>query len=84
MGNVVSASLARSAIIGTMSVPPSWSAPAPLHNPLSSTLGGTPMMAPAAGMPGVPLGSNMTQAYGRALPQYGIRATFVVRPPAAG
>ncbi len=88
IGNSVSAGLGRSSIIGTVSVPPSWTAPAPLHNPLSSALGGTPMVAPppamAAGMPGVPLGGNVNQAYGRAVPQYGFRPTFVARPPAAG
>jgi len=88
IGNSVSAGLGRSSIIGTLSVPPSWTAPAPLHNPLSAALGGTPMVAPppavAAGMPGVPLGGNMSQAYGRAVPQYGFRPTFVARPPAAG
>jgi PPE-repeat protein len=88
IGNSVSTGLGRSSIIGTLSVPPSWTAPAPLHNPLSSTLGGTPMVAPApamaAGMPGVPLGGNVNQAYGRAVPQYGFRPTFVARPPAAG
>jgi PPE-repeat protein len=88
IGNSVFAGLGRSSIIGTLSVPPSWTVPAPLHTPLSSTLGGTPMVAPppavAAGMPGMPLGGNMNQAYGRAVPQYGFRPTFVARPPAAG
>jgi PPE-repeat protein len=88
IGNSVSAGLGRSSIIGTLSVPPSWTIPAPLHNPLSSTLGGTPIVAPppamAAGMPGVPSGGNVNQAYGRAVPQYGFRPTFVARPPAAG
>jgi PPE-repeat protein len=88
IGNSVSAGLGRSSIIGTLSVPPSWTVPAPLHTPLSSALGGTPMVAPppavAAGMPGMPLGGNMNQAYGRAVPQYGFRPTFVARPPAAG
>jgi PPE-repeat protein len=84
----VSAALGRSPIVGTLSVPPSWTVPEPLHSPLSSTLGGTPMVAPApavvAGMPGVPLGGNMSQPLGRAVPQYGFRPTFVARPPAAG
>jgi PPE-repeat protein len=88
MGNSVSAGLGRSSIIGTLSVPPSWTAPAPPHSPLSSTLGATPMVGPpamAAGMPGVPLAANMgAQGYGRAIPQYGLRPTFVARPPAAG
>ena len=84
----VSAALGRSPIVGALSVPPSWTVPEPLHSPLSSTLGGTPMVAPApavvAGMPGVPLGGNMSQPSGRAVPQYGFRPTFVARPPAAG
>jgi PPE-repeat protein len=88
IGNSVSTGLGRSSIIGTLSVPPSWTAPAPLHNPLSSILGGTPMVAPppamAAGMPGAPLGGKVNQAYGRAVPQYGFRPIFVARPPAAG
>ena len=44
IGNSVSAGLGRSSIIGALSVPPGWAVPAPLHNPLSSTLGGTPMV----------------------------------------
>ncbi|OBJ01966.1 hypothetical protein A5660_22380 [Mycobacterium alsense] len=68
-------------------VPPSWATAAPLHGPLASALGGTPMTPPpagSAGMPGVPVGPVGTQAYGRAVPQYGFRPTFVTRPPAAG
>jgi PPE-repeat protein len=87
LGNAVSAGLGRAAMIGPLSVPPSWTAPAPLASPLASTLGGTPMVPPpamAAGMPGVPLGGMAGQAYGRAVPQYGFRPTFVARPPAAG
>ncbi len=88
IGNSVSTGLGRSSIIGTLSVPPSWVVPAPLQSPLSSALGGTPMVAPApamaAGIPGVPLGGSVNQAYGRAVPQYGFRPTFVARPPAAG
>jgi len=87
-GSGVAAALGRSPIVGALSVPPSWTAPEPLHSPLSSTLGGTPMVAPApavvAGVPGVPVGGNMSQPSGRAVPQYGFRPTFVARPPAAG
>lgn len=88
-GSSLSASLGRASLIGPLSVPPSWTAPAPLASPLASTLGGTPMTAPApavaAGMPGVPIPGGMAgQGYGRALPQYGFRPNFVVRPPAAG
>jgi PPE-repeat protein len=86
-GNSVDMGLGRAALVGPLSVPPSWTAAAPLHGPLSSTLGGTPMIAPpavAAGMPGVPVGSMGGQAMGRNTPQYGFRPTFVARPPAAG
>ena len=86
-GNSVDLGLGRAALVGPLSVPPSWTAAAPLHGPLSSTLGGTPMIAPpavAAGMPGVPVGNMGGQAFGRATPQYGFRPTFVARPPAAG
>ncbi|BBZ52577.1 PPE family protein [Mycobacterium heidelbergense] len=87
LGNAVSAGLGHAPMIGALSVPPSWAAPAPLASPLASTLGGTPMVPPpamAAGMPGMPVGTIGAQAYGRALPQYGFRPTFVARPPAAG
>lgn len=87
-GSSVSAGLGRASLIGPLSVPPSWTAPAPLTNPLASTLGGTPMTAPppalAAGMPGIPFGSSAGPGHGRAVPQYGFRPTFVARPPAAG
>jgi PPE-repeat protein len=87
LGNAVSAGLGHAPIIGALSVPPSWTAPAPLAGPLASSLGGTPMVAPpamAAGVPGMPIGATGAQPYGRAVPQYGFRPTFVARPPAAG
>src|SRR5271166_5886928 len=87
LGNSMSAGLGRAGLVGPLSVPPSWTAPAPLHSPLSSTLGGTPMVPPpamAAGMPPVPMGNMAGQGYGRAVPQYGFRPSFVARPPAAG
>jgi PPE-repeat protein len=87
LGNAVSAGLGHAPMIGALSVPPSWTAPAPLAGPLASSLGGTPMVPPpamAAGMPGMPIGSMGAQPYGRAVPQYGFRPTFVARPPAAG
>ena len=87
LGGGVSAGLGHAPIIGPLSVPPSWTAPAAVASPLGSTLGGTPMIAPpamAAGMPGLPIGGMGAQVSGRALPQYGFRPTFVARPPAAG
>jgi PPE-repeat protein len=87
LGNAISAGLGHAPMIGGLSVPPSWTAPAPLASPLASALGGTPMVPPpamAAGMPGMPIGATGAQPYGRAVPQYGFRPTFVARPPAAG
>jgi PPE-repeat protein len=87
VGNAVSAGLGHAPMIGALSVPPSWTAPAPLAGPLASSLGGTPMVPPpavAAGMPGMPIGATGAQPYGRAVPQYGFRPSFVARPPAAG
>jgi PPE-repeat protein len=87
-GSSVSAGLGRAGLVGPVSVPPSWTAPAPLASPLASTLGGTPMVAPppamAAGVPGMPIGGMAGQGFGRAVPQYGFRPNFVARPPAAG
>lgn len=88
LGDAISAGLGNSARLGALSVPPSWTAAPPLHSPLSATLGGTPMIAPApsvaAGTPPVPLGGMGGQVAGRSIPQYGFRPTFVARPPAAG
>jgi PPE-repeat protein len=87
LGNAVSAGLGNAPMIGTLSVPPSWTAAAPLTSPLASAMGGTPMVGPpavAAGMPGMPFGNMAGQGLGRAVPQYGFRPTFVARPPAAG
>ncbi len=87
-GSSVSAGLGRAGLVGPLSVPSSWTAPAPLASPLASTLGGTPMVAPpptvAAGVPAMPMGGMAGQGFGRAVPQYGFRPNFVVRPPAAG
>jgi len=87
LGNSVSGELGRAALVGPLSVPPSWTGAAP-QSPLASTLGGTPMVAPppavAAGMPGVPLSGLAGQGLGRNVPQYGFKPTFVARPPAAG
>ena len=87
-GNAMSAGVGRAAIVGPLSVPASWTAPAPLHSPLSSALGGAPISGPSpvtASTPPVPFASNMgRQGYDRAIPQYGFRPSFVARPPAAG
>jgi PPE-repeat protein len=83
-----SAGLGRAGLVGPLSVPPSWATPAPLHSPLSTTLGPAPLETPspavAAGTPPVPLAKMAAQGEGRAVPQYGFRPSFVARPPAAG
>ena len=88
LGGMFSAGVGNAAAVGTLSVPPSWTAAAPSAGPLASALGGTPMEAPppamAAGMPGMPFGTTAGQVSGRAVPHYGFRPTFVARPPAAG
>ncbi|KLO32665.1 PPE family protein [Mycobacterium haemophilum] len=86
-GGALSAGLGHAPVIGALSVPPSWTTAAPATSPLASTLGATPLNAPstvATGLPGMPLGSMGGQSFGRAVPQYGFRPTFVARPPAAG
>ena len=86
-GNSVSGGIGNGAVVGPLSVPPSWTG-STSPNPLAPAYGGTPMIAPppavAAGMPGVPLGAMTGGAMGRAAPQYGFRPTFVARPPSAG
>ena len=86
-GNSVSAGVGNGAVVGPLSVPPSWTG-STAPNPLAPAYGGTPMIAPppavAAGMPGVPLGAMSGGAMGRAAPQYGFRPPFVARPPSAG
>ena len=88
LGDSASVGLGRAGIVGSLSVPPSWTAPAPLHTPLSTTLGTTPVDASpnavAASTPPVPLANMGAQGEGRAVPQYGFRPSFVARPPAAG
>jgi PPE-repeat protein len=87
LGGAVSAGIGRAALVGPLSVPATWTGATP-PGALSSALGATPMVAPppamAAGMPGVPLGGFGAQGFGRNVPQYGFKPTFVARPPAAG
>jgi PPE-repeat protein len=88
IGGMLSGGVGKAAAVGTLSVPPSWTAGAPVAGQLASPLGGTPMDAPppamAAGMPGMPLGTMAGQGFGRAVPHYGFRPTVVARPPAGG
>ena len=91
VGGMISGGVGNAAAVGTLSVPAGWTAGAPLAGQLASPLAGTPMLAPPPaiaagmpGMPGVPVGTISGQGFGRAVPQYGFRPTFVARPPAAG
>jgi len=57
-GSGVAAALGRSPIVGALSVPPSWTAPEPLHSPLSSTLGAhrwSPLLRGGRGRARVPV-----------------------------
>lgn len=47
-GNSIDAGLGRAALVGPLSVPPSWTAPAPLHSPVLDVKGHT-NGAPAGG-----------------------------------
>ena len=88
LGNSVSAGMGQGALVGPMSVPPSWASSPPAPSPLIPALGEAPIVAPApqvGGTPPVPLAGAMgAYGEGRAVPQYGFRPSFVARPPAAG
>jgi PPE-repeat protein len=88
LSNSVSAGMGQGALVGPLSVPPSWASTAPPPGPLAPALGQAPIAAPppqVAGTPPVPMAGNMgSHGEGRAVPQYGFRPSFVARPPAAG
>ncbi|OMC57639.1 hypothetical protein A5747_02630 [Mycobacterium sp. IS-836] len=94
LGNVT-ATLARSGTIGSMSVPASWSAPSEgtvTASPAAPTiaLAGNGLPTPdgtggptgMAGVPGMP-GGRVSRAT-IVVPRYGARVTVMARPPAAG
>jgi PPE-repeat protein len=87
-GAMFSGGVAQAVTVGSLSVPPNWTAAAPSAGPLASPLGGTPIdahpPATAAGLPGMPLGTFVGQSRGRGVHPYGFRPTFIARPPAAG
>jgi PPE-repeat protein len=88
LGNSVSAGIGQGALVGPLSVPPSWASSAQAPSPLAPAFGQAPIAAPppqVASTPPVPLAGNMgAHGEGRAVPQYGFRPAFVARPPAAG
>jgi hypothetical protein len=83
-GSSMSAGVGQGASIGTLSVPPNWTAAAPsAGSPTGSALGSTPLAAPpevAAGVPGVaPTGAGVGA---RAGATGGIMDNrFLTRPP---
>ena len=86
--DAVSATMGRGVAIGALAVPPSWDAVAPATSPIGSLLGGAPISAPPAavpGMPGMPAASAAGHSFvNAAAPKYGFRPMVVARPPAAG
>jgi PPE-repeat protein len=87
VGGAVSATLGRGAAIGALAVPPSWDAIAPTTSPIASLLGGAPISAPPAavpGMPGMPAASAAGYSFNGNAPKYGFRPTVIVPSPAAG
>ncbi|OBA58845.1 hypothetical protein A5647_20260 [Mycobacterium sp. 1100029.7] len=84
----VSAAMGRGTPVGPLSVPPSWASNAPAAGPAVPASAKGPAAlpaAPAGNAPGMPLaGRAGGHTDGRAIPQYGFKPTFVVRPPAAG
>jgi PPE-repeat protein len=87
VGSAASAALGKAASIGPLSVPPSWTAVAPVASPLPPLLGGTPISAPpavAAGVPGMPFANAAGNGTNGAAPRYGFRPTVMSHSPAAG
>ena len=88
LGSGISAALGKAGAVGTLSVPPTWTGAAPVAGLSASASSGTPMLGPepamATSMPPVPFGATGSQGFGRAVPQYGFKPSFVARPPAAG
>jgi PPE-repeat protein len=85
--DAVSAAMGRGAAIGALAVPPSWDAVAPVTSPLAPMLGGAPISAPPAavpGMPGMPAASAAGYSFNGNAPKYGFRPTVIVPSPAAG
>jgi PPE-repeat protein len=86
-----SAGVANAHLVGSMSVPPSWStaaniSPGQTAVPVSGLSDIGTSGAPAAGGPGGvagPLGGNGRRLR-RAIPRYGFRPVVMPRPPAAG
>ena len=87
----VSATPARSVLVGRLSVPQGWTAATQVANHAGAALPGggwTGTVVPESssglpGMPGIPAVSTAAHHFGSG-PRYGFRPTVMARPPAAG
>ncbi|CAM4283115.1 putative PPE family protein PPE29 [Mycobacterium basiliense] len=87
-GSAVSAGVGNAASVGSLSVPPTWSATSPLGaaaSGLPAAAAGAPPVTPGAPsmLGGMPLSSLTGRSLGEA-PRYGFKPTVVMHPPAAG
>ncbi|HEY9304554.1 MAG TPA: PPE domain-containing protein, partial [Mycobacterium sp.] len=87
-GATVSAALGRGVSIGALSAPPTWGAPTPVA-PSSAGSGfgpAAPVTAsgPPVASPVAPITAMLGNGAGSSASRYGMRPTFVARPPAAG
>ena len=86
-----SAAMGNASMVGSLSVPASWSSALPAATPGATTAAtGWTVAAHAAegagapGMPGVPLGAAGRNYGGFAAPRYGFKPTVMARPVVAG
>lgn len=89
LGSAMTAGAGNAAAIGSLSVPPSWTAAtSPLGSSLSALPGAGAAATPGAEGPagmlgGMPLTGPSGRSFGET-PRYGFRPTVVMHPPAAG
>lgn len=95
-GSAVSAGVGRATLVGTVSVPPSWTAAVPATSQAATATAAEGWYNPPGieeasarpgvpGMPGMPMGGGAGgRGWGFAAPRYGFKPTVVAHPPAAG
>jgi len=90
LGGAMSAGVGNAASIGSLSVPPAWTATSPIGAAASALPGGggsAPELGsgPASMLGGMPLAGPGSAGRGFSeVPRYGFRPTVVLHPPAAG
>jgi PPE-repeat protein len=93
--SAVSAGVGRATLVGTMSVPHSWTAAAPAASHAATASPAEGWYNPPGieevsatpgtpGMPGMPIAGGTARGWGFAAPRYGFKPTVVAHPPAAG